>query len=229
MNELKYLKWDSIFFKKKVFELNVFEKTFNKNKLKYNLIQSNVKLMEKEKINYLEKEGFHLEELNIEFKKILEKKIDLDFKYKKAKEIDTKKLVEFSDFFKQSRYNIFGRKKVKEFYSEWIKNAILGEFDDVCFMIEKEMEVLGLVTLKDINSVQARIGLIVVNEKFQSSGVGKKLLKIAEKYCLDNNKKELFVSTQGSNLKAQNFYIKNGYLINEIGAWYYLLKEGKID
>lgn len=225
MNKLKYLKWDSEFFNKKIFLLEDFKNKFNKEKFKYDLIQSNVKLDENKKINFLEKNGFNLEELNIKYKKILGEKIEINFEYRKAIKKDMKYLTKFSKFFIQSRFNILGKEKVAEFYSEWIKNSILGDFDDVCFFIEEEAQVAGLITIKNFNNNQARIGLIVVDEKFQGIGVGKKLLKVAEKYCVENNKKELFVTTQGNNIKAQNFYIKNEYLVNEIGVWYYLFKE----
>lgn len=225
MTKLIYLKWESEFFNKKVFLLKQFQEDISKNKLKYDLIESSVKLDEKEKIKFLEKNDFKLEELSIKFKKKIEENYEINFEYQKADKEDIKNLINFSKFFIQSRFNIFGKEKVIEFYSEWIRNSILGSFDDVCFFLKDNNKIIGLITLKNLDFNEIRIGLIVVHKDFQRKGIGKKLLMIAEDYCIKNKKINLFVTTQGTNIKAQNFYIKNGFFVSNINVWYYLLKE----
>lgn len=225
MGKLIYLEWESNFFNKKVFLLENFKENNFQDKIKYDLIEANVNLNEKEKIKFLEKNRFEFQELSIKFRKKIKGNFDINFEYYKAEKEDIKTLMEFSKFFIQSRFNIFGQQKVRNFYSEWIKNSILGVLDDVCFFLKEAGKVVGLITIKNLDNNQSRIGLIVVNKEFQRKGVGEKLLIIAEEYCLKNKNTDLFVTTQGSNIKAQNFYIKNGFFINEINAWYYLVKE----
>ncbi len=107
------------------------------------------------------------------------------------------------------------------FYNEWIKNSVLGKFDDKCFIVEVSGQILGYVTVKKVSNSEARIGLIGVCSSARNLGVGGKLLKYIEYWCRAEKIENIFVSTQTSNLKALSMYVNNGYKINNSSVWLY--------
>lgn len=106
------------------------------------------------------------------------------------------------------------------FYKIWIENAVLSKFDDCCLVLKNEGNISGFVTIR-IRNNDAVIGLIGVASRFQGLGVGSKLLKLIEAYCLANNVGNIKVATQTSNTAAANLYSKNGFSIADISYWFY--------
>lgn len=79
MGKLIYLEWESNFFNKKVFLLENFKENNFQDKIKYDLIEANVNLNEKEKIKFLEKNRFEFQELSIKFRKKIKGNFDINF------------------------------------------------------------------------------------------------------------------------------------------------------
>lgn len=113
-----------------------------------------------------------------------------------------------------SRFNkdiAFKEKSRTNIYSEWIKNA--QSVDSKKFLtLEIKNVVLGYV-LYSINETFYTIELISIKKEHESIGLGTILIEYIKQEALKNNIYEIFVGTQISNIKALNFYIKNGFYI----------------
>ncbi|WFB48045.1 GNAT family N-acetyltransferase [Vibrio coralliilyticus] len=108
-----------------------------------------------------------------------------------------------------------------KFYNEWLRKAVLSEFDDICLAYWVESEIAGVVTLK-FNKESATIGLIAVSPEFNGQGIGKKLLDSAEFVTNDiYGLKKISVATQLSNVGAMRFYAKQGYQVVTTAYWFY--------
>ena len=223
MDNLKYLKWESDFFKKKIYSVIDLNESLYFSNFDYDLIQTQIDLNSKGAISKLEENKFKVQELNITFKKKIDK--GNNKKYLFGTIGDYYQLKEFGKNFINSRFMCFGIEKVEHFYRVWIKNSLNGAFDDCCLIYKRDEDILGFVTIKKNGKNTGKIGLISVREDSFGRGIGSELIAIAEEYCFNHGIKELFVSTQGTNLPAQNLYIKNSYFIDKITAWYYLKGE----
>jgi len=147
-----------------------------------------------------------------------------NIRFKKAK-IEDYKIIKNTakKSYKESRYyfdDYFPVKKVKEFYSGWLKKAILGKFDDICFLICLKNKPVGFCTLK-INNNYAQIGLFSISEEYQNRGFSKLLLSYVEKELYKLNVSNLSVVTQARNHKALKAYQANGFKIYRTEIWYH--------
>lgn len=225
---IRILEWDSIFWDMKIADC-IYENTMeikaylDKNNI--DMIQTQININKLDNIRELENLKFRFIDLNITYEINLAQCDTVTSNYCIADNSNINDIENIaSKVFSHSRYNILNIKKTKEFYKLWAKKAILGELDDVC-LIEKDKndKIKGFVTLKIINSESAKIGLIGVDQVYQRHSVGTILVKQVQNFLLSKNIKKLFVSTQGSNIDAQNFYTKNGFKIYDISVWMYFI------
>lgn len=101
------------------------------------------------------------------------------------------------------------------FYAQWIENAVLGTFDHQCLLLKRCSENQGFVTLRQLNDVEARIGLLA------GRGVGEELMAAAQDWCIQRGLQTLRVATQVSNTAALRRYIKSGATIESTAFWLY--------
>lgn len=101
------------------------------------------------------------------------------------------------------------------FYAQWIENAVLGTFDHQCLLLKRCGENQGFVTLRQLNDVEARIGLLA------GRGVGEELMAAAQDWCIQRGLQTLRVATQVSNTAALRRYIKSGATIESTAFWLY--------
>lgn len=62
---------------------------------------------------------------------------------------------------------------------------------------------------------EAFLSMIVVKQEYQKIGVGKKLLLYMESVCQKYGMEKIKLNVAGTNLKAQSFYVRNGYNIEK--------------
>lgn len=126
-------------------------------------------------------------------------------------------------FIKDSRFNHrgFNRKKVSELYRSWVERSVEGKFDDCCFVVEAKGKAVGFATYKRVGAKSSAIGLIAVSNGMQGLGIGSKLISKCLDFAYKEGRKTLLVATEGKNIPAQNFYLKNGFKIEKIESWYY--------
>lgn len=131
------------------------------------------------------------------------------------------------ELYSYSRFYEINSEKVDNFYFEWVKKAILGKFDDICFVYKESEKIKGFITLK-VKDKELHIGLIGVNKNETSKGIGKELLAKAVEFGKMHNCEKIIVATQTENKGAINFYKKNGYKIIQEEKWFYYTG-GEID
>lgn len=224
---LKKLEWESRFFDLECAQLEkdagelIDERMFGQ----YDWIQAKNDLQDWESIRQLERMGFHFEDLRMTFSKRPVNN-DPDTMYQisiaEEKEMDSIVRIAESAFTDHSRFlNLIGPRRTADFYATWAKNAVLGQFDDICLMIKAGQTCAGFVTLGYMKTGAFRIGLIGVASEYRHTGIGSHLIKGAEKWAIENDRSEIMVATEGRNLKAQRFYIRSGFNIETIECWHY--------
>ena len=217
--KINKLDWDSRFFNLKIGEIFIensqkedINSDFDLIYVKQN-ISSSIEILGFEKKFQETKLIFHkiLEEENI----FLEENKIIDFEENPIPKESFYKLAYVSG--NKSRFFLdgnFGVEKFKKLYQKWIDNSITKEFADKIFYTLEDEKISGFVTLQKKNNY-AIIGLIAVDPKIQSQGIGTQLIKKCENYCIEEGIKELKIPTQKENKQACNFYQKLGYSIAE--------------
>lgn len=227
---MKKLEWDSNFWEIDMYNLdedNIREEDIlnvvNKNDRPW-LIQALVLEKNHKNINILENIGFRF----VESKVVLQKLVNSNTKinntsFKKINEDELEPYIqEFYDLYGSvSRYRLFTKKKINEFYLTWVINSINGIMDDECIGYYIENKLAGFITYRYlIDGIS--IGLFGVFREFRHRGIGQELLNFVNWEVLKGDYKKLYVSTQGKNINAINAYIKSGFIFDEIKHWYYL-------
>jgi ribosomal protein S18 acetylase RimI-like enzyme len=215
---IKYLEWDSTFFKIKVGEIIADNKAlvFDREALSgYDLIY--VKSKKESDYNIT---GFKnsCQETKVIFSKNLvnnnANSSDVIFEYSDITQIN--KLYELAfESGKNSRFRLdskFTIAQFKAFYKTWIDNSINKTFADGILVCKIKGEIIGFATYS-CNKDEAKIGLIGVDSKFQNQGIGTKLIKAVEHKLLLKNVNRLHITTQLENSQACNFYKHLGYSI----------------
>jgi len=226
---LKILDWDSDFFGLKIANLDISTHTPSSSFKADNidLIQCCIEKKNKEHTNFLINNGFSYIDDRVEY--ILEVPQLNNFEnsnIKLATKSDLNSLLKISNglFTKDSRYNwnnIIPSSKIDEFYNLWLEKSVKGEFDDFCFIYEKNGEIIGFSTIRKIDDKNISIGLIGVKQENHGQGIAQKLIQQIINYTHNNNFTSINVATEGKNLSAQKFYDKNEFRVNSIKSWYY--------
>ena len=227
-NHFTLKEWDSHFFNKTIFSLELTTDDIeNINWPSNSLITTKVSSNSYHDLDKVNKYGFSFVEGEVVFQKSLLVSNDAvslpSFNCYLALESDIDELKSIvNDLYLNSRFREpwFSPSERDCFYQTWIENAVLSKFDDCCLVLKNECNISGFVTIR-IRNNEAVIGLIGVANCFQGQGIGSKLLKLIEDYCLDNNVSKIKVATQTSNTPAANLYSKNGFSIADISYWFY--------
>lgn len=107
-------------------------------------------------------------------------------------------------------------------YTTWITNAVRGEFDDVCLLVENaEGEMAGLVTLLAADSSLVRIGLLAVREASRKMGLGGYLVDVAKEWTVKQGRSNLKAATQIRNIDAMRMYTRTGAIPVDTSYWLY--------
>ncbi|WP_046216420.1 GNAT family N-acetyltransferase [Paenibacillus wulumuqiensis] len=236
---LKILEWDSAFFGTTVGSLEwpyapnslEIEKFINNHHP--SLIQSLCPVNDVNYIHYLEVIGFRLADVKITFK------TDLKGTYMKSEYVRKAKIKDFTslhsmmdNLFEDSRYygyeEVFKHSQANELYRTWIERSIKGQLDSYCLVYELANRIAGFITVKENGREKASIGLIGTHPAFRKMGIATTLLNDAMQRLQEKEVHLLNVSTQGKNNIAQNLYIANGFQMESISLWYYLVNNSEI-
>ena len=113
--------------------------------------------------------------------------------------------------------------KFEEMYEIWMNKSLKRELASEVFAFQDENRINGMVTInKKLN--KAEIGLIAVDNKVQSKGIGTQLLQSVENWALKHNLENICVETQEENYNACQFYEKNNYKISDKTYIYHIWK-----
>lgn len=230
INSLSYKEWDSQFFGRPIFDLNT--KVLDSLSLadfidvEQALIQAKISASNMSLLDQLQSLNFLFAESEMVFEKSLYSIENTEIKAWPAEFADLETVMQLAaKAFRFSRFRTpwFDQNASSDFYAEWAKNAILEKHDDLCLKIEdsSNKSLLGFVTGKLIDTETARIGLIGITELMRGQKLGASLLAAIENWALNQGATKILVSTQGSNVQACSFYLKNNYQVKEINYWLY--------
>ena len=122
-----------------------------------------------------------------------------------------------------SRFNYdkkIGKSKFEELYKLWMINSVNGSIAKKIIVFKEESNILGMVTLTEKGD-RADIGIIAVDNDSRGKGIGKALMKAAEKWAHHNNYSNIQVVTQGFNKPACKFYKKIGFSEEKVEFFYH--------
>jgi dTDP-4-amino-4,6-dideoxy-D-galactose acyltransferase len=234
---IEVLAWDSEFFKRRI--ARIYPTKLTESILSYSLRKAlNAQidclfflcdLNDPTSILLVEKAGFHLVDVRVtltrEVPSMLSTYQDSKIKSRIGNSEDLNELTEISeDFFQLSRYYFdgnFPKDKCKEFYQDWITKSVSGNFDDIVFVAEIGVEIVGFITCKRASRNLGRIGLVGVKKEKTGIGIGDVLMDAAFCWFMEQGVASIEVVTQGRNIAAQRLYQKNGFKAQKSELWYH--------
>ena len=236
---VKFLQWDTRFFKKRIARLYPF-------RINERIVKFAFRFCGREKIDCLyyladchdpksvglaEKYGFHFVDtrltLGIDLEKGAPHRQRPESKgitlreFKKADLPFLKKISETS--YRSSRYYFdghFSRDLCAKFYSEWITKSCRGSSEKVFVAVSEEGPV-GYLTCERDDFLRGRFSLVGVHEKFQSRGVGRLLVQKGLEWFRGEGVRFVQVVTQGRNYGAQRLYQRSGFVTEKSEIWYH--------
>lgn len=227
--------WESNFFAREIYHLrrpsNLLELDINIGSfLPKGLLQAKVATDEWHLTHYLQQQQFQLIETEITFQLDLAK-ISVDrtaCDYRLATVQDLAQLHWVCEQFPQTRFRspYFSQQENQRFYQQWLENAVLGIFDDVCLIITENERPKGIVSLR-LSEKSAQIGLLAVLPEVQGKGIGKRLLNSAIAYLQEQYSPQreeidfLVIRTQLSNQPAMRLYQSFGATLWQSAYWFY--------
>ena len=113
--------------------------------------------------------------------------------------------------------------KFEEMYETWMNKSLKRELAIEVFAYQDKNRINGMVTINK-KLKKAEIGLIAVDNKAQSKGIGTQLLQSVENWALKQNLENICVATQEENYNACQFYEKNNYIIYDKTYIYHVWK-----
>ena len=113
--------------------------------------------------------------------------------------------------------------KFEEMYETWMNKSLKRELAIEVFAYQDKNRINGIVTINK-KYKKAEIGLIAVDHKAQSKGIGTQLLQSVENWALKQNLENICVATQEENYNACQFYEKNNYIISDKTYIYHVWK-----
>ncbi len=236
-NDIHMLGWDSRFFGFPIGRIYADNLTVEQlrrvlehpGKVKPQFVELFCDISDYESIFSCEILGFHLADIRILFKKnpqvsAAKGSFTEGLCFKKADNVDIDQLKKISKgLFENSRYyryRKFDRKRIDLLFQTWIEKAVLGEFDDECYCIFDDTEILAFCSLK-YNGNAASIGLFGVNPGHKKRGLGNMLLSYVFHLLFNRGITGVTCITQGRNSGALRLYQENGFTAAEITLSYY--------
>lgn len=216
---IKYLNWDSTFFKKKIGEIEITNSNFQFPKMDYDLLY--VKQKRKFKFELSGYNKLYNETQLTFFKTIGNSTSPTDnkiFSALRVKNIEIEQIYNLAfESGRNSRFKHdkkFTEKEFCELYKCWVDNSLNQKLAEELLIYREQNEIQGFITYS-LTGHDASIGLIAVSPHKQGTGLGLKLLEAVEEKIRSKGIKILFVKTQKHNNGACAFYKKNGFGIFE--------------
>jgi ribosomal protein S18 acetylase RimI-like enzyme len=177
--------------------------------------------------------GIFLTDINFQFtKEIKESNINQSSAYEKNITIHNnmpwnKQVIEISkNSFKFSRFfndPFLDKKRSRNIYSHWVESAFLDE-NRYFLYYKTDQYILGYILFRiDSQNKKVIIELISVKEGKENKSIGTRMVNALECFLLREftDTTIIQVGTQSNNIKAINFYEKNGFRVKEIRSIYH--------
>lgn len=227
---LKPLKWDSDFYGIRIARIDVdstdvesdVRKVFSQNERNYDLIY----IFSDEKLDLKQNDKCKLVDTKVVYSGVMDIVLTDAVGVKEyADNIPSAQLYKLSYISgKYSRFKTDCKFKSGDFerlYGKWIENSVNKTFADkvLCYYDERNIE-RGMVTVKFSDNV-CSIGLIAVDDDFQSQGIGKRLMAAVKNEMRLNGIEFLEVATQKENKVASRFYENCGLKVKIVSRVYH--------
>jgi len=152
--------------------------------------------------------------------------------FRQAELSDINALMKIADkLYLNSRYYFdpnFPIDRVHDFYRDWVRKAVLGQFDDLAWLIcENDTPVAFCSVRFDQNN--AVIGLVGVHSEFSGRGFGALLLQGVLSQMRKSGVDRVCVTTQGRNYPAQRLYQRVGFSIEKTQIYYHCWLDNRKD
>jgi dTDP-4-amino-4,6-dideoxy-D-galactose acyltransferase len=238
INVVKILSWDTDFFGFPVAFLSSLKLNTAIVRFVFDFCSRNqVKLLEyqcdchdRESVLLAERHGFNFADIRLTFERFIRGEITTpplpsEFHFDMAHEGDIDRLVDIADgLYLDSRYYFdtnFPRDKVRKFYSDWVRKAVLGTFDDCAMILRHGQNPVGFCTVKYEPNFTARIRLVGIDPRYRAKGLAKTHLMYCLKELISQGIHYVQVATQGRNYSAQRLYQKAGFVTKKTELWYH--------
>ncbi|WP_373778447.1 dTDP-4-amino-4,6-dideoxy-D-galactose acyltransferase [Glaesserella sp.] len=222
--------WESDFFDRTIGQLDFVES----NQLSdlgaliapFDLVQAKVPATALAQRDYLQQHGFHCVDVEVRFQLNFAKYLQNPTACCVANVSDIPQLEAlFGHAFPHSRFRSpwFSSLDNQRFYQTWIRNAVLGQFDDICFVWkDTQGSIQGGISVR-LNDDSANIGLLTVSPEYQRQGVAKQLIQAAIYWTAQQKMTRFDVVTQLSNLSAIRLYQSLDMKMVSASYWFYYL------
>lgn len=230
------LEWDTEFFGRKSAKIILSNQVsrFEEKKIKLFLEENNFITIVNENNNYINNQWLgsntkaYLTDINIQFRKRLFKQsIDLNqsVSIKNKVEINPTIMRIAKESFSESRFfndPMITDEKAAMLFNNWVSNSFNKE--DKYFVVTQKNRLITGFILFSKDKESATIELIAVDENYRGEKIGRSMINHLEEYLIKDNILNLKVGTQVNNLKAINFYTKNGFRYDSNSSIYHLWK-----
>ncbi|MCF8253586.1 MAG: GNAT family N-acetyltransferase [Bacteroidia bacterium] len=125
-----------------------------------------------------------------------------------------------------SRFKVdpnFVNHEFENLYAKWIENSFLPEKNTRVFAYQEGNKILGFISIAKKEN-KSEISLIAVSSQARGLGIGSKLIEKAFFEAASNGETEITVVTQGQNLQAMSFYLKNKFSVLSKNYIYHIWK-----
>jgi ribosomal protein S18 acetylase RimI-like enzyme len=234
---IQILDWDSAFFGFRVAQISrdcisegemVDALAFCKDR-HIRLLQFKCDAHDRDSVRLAEANGFHFADMRMILEQPLPQTSELSpfpagVIFRLATDKDLPALINIAkNLYFHSRYYFdinFPRLKLPEFYSDWVRKAVTGQFDDLAWVLAEGGTPIAFCSAR-VGRVQATIGLVGLHPAFTGRGLGKavvtrSLVRMAEIGC-----RSVSVTTQGRNYPAQRLYQRTGFMISKAQIYYH--------
>jgi len=225
---LEYLQWESDFFFRPSAKLTLDPAAHpvTRSALSaYPLVQVKVSADQTDTLDALYQLGFHLVEGEIDFSLEVNAAGLAPSQHQLACERDIARVSLLAgSAFQLSRFRApwYQARDSGRFYALWAEKAILGTFDTHCLTLnDSEGHLLGFITLRTVEPLVARVGLLAVEPQATGRGVGKQLINAARHWCAERGIEKLNIATQTGNIAALNLYRASGGVLSHSAYWLY--------
>ena len=144
--------------------------------------------------------------------------------FRVATEADLPAMIDIAEnLYVHSRYYFdtnFPRAKVHEFYSDWVRKAVVGQFDDLAWVLCEGETPAAFCSVR-IDGHQAIIGLVGLHPAFTGRGLGQVVVDHSLAGMAARGCRYVTVTTQGRNYPAQRLYQRTGFQILKAQIYYH--------
>lgn len=236
-NLCKFLEWDSAFFGYRIGRIidefltpaNLEEILTWRRNNQIDCLYFLANLENFETIVLAEQQGFHLTDTRITLEieltgnQITQNKAGISIRNAEIEDIEQLKGIASVNH-RDSRFYYDGNfpfQKCDELFAVWIEKSCKG-FANAVLVAKNDRIIEGYITCSIDKKGNGNIGLVGVNQKSQSKGIGRALITSALDWFGNKNISYITVVTQGRNVKAQRLYQRNGFVTRSFKNWYHL-------